>query len=307
MFLGGVKMSVKIYVDVGSNLYPQLLKEKGLDIKLLNMYLRIEDKEYICYDETIDFSSFSKQFYQDLESGKKIQTSLVNSGDYYEAFQEDVKNGNQIFCLTMAKGISGTYQAACVARDMVNEEQGKEIVYVFDTATAGFGEGLQAIKACELAKEGKSFREIIDFMEEFKWKVRSEFTVDTVKYLLKTGRCNAILARIVKLISLKIMLYGSYESKIEMSSKVLGRVKAVQRLGQQCIDFIDDKKSTVWISHCNCLDDANKLAEQIRKAGITNIEIHDYDLITGSHIGPKALAIFYVGKNRKFTKEANGK
>ena len=300
-------MSVKIYADVGSNLYPQLLKEKGLDIKLLKMHLRIEDKEYIWQDESIDFPSFSKQFYRDLEAGKKVQTSLVSSGDYYESFKEDVKAGHEIFCLTMAKGISGTYQSACVARDMINEEVGKEVVFVFDSATAGFGEGLQAIKAYELSKEDKSLKEIIEFMEQFKWKVRSEFTVDTVKYLLKTGRVNAILAKIVSLISLKIMLYGSYESKIEMSSKVLGRVKSIQRLGQQCIDFIDDKQSTVWISHCNCLDDANKLADQIRKQGITNIEIHDYDLITGSHIGPKALAIFYVGKNRKFTKEVNGK
>ncbi len=295
-------MSVKIYVDVASNLYPQLLKEKGLDIHLLKMHLSIEDKEYIWPDESIDFASFSKQFYKDLEEGKKVQTSLVNSGDFYEAFQDDVNAGNEIFCLTMAKGISGTYQAACIARDMVNEEQGKEVVYVFDTATAGFGEGLQAIKAFELAKEGKSLKEIIEFMEDFKWKVRSEFTVDTIKYLLKTGRVNAILAKIVSLISLKILLFGNYESKIEMSSKVLGRVKSIQRLGQQCIDFIDDKSSTVWISHCNCLEDANKLADLIRKAGITNIELHDYDLITGSHIGPRALAIFYVGKNRKFKK-----
>lgn len=300
-------MSVKIYVDVGSNLYPKLLKEKGLEINLLNMHLRIDDQEYVCYDENLDFGALSKQFYKDLEEGKKIQTSLVNSGDYLEAFKKDVDGGHEIFCLTMAKGISGTYNAACIAKDMINDEKKKEVVYVLDTATAGFGEGLQAIKAYELAKEGKSLKEIAEFMEEFKWKVRSEFTVDTIKYLLKTGRVNAILAKIVKLISLKLMLYGSYESKIEVSSRVLGRVKSIQKLGQQCIDFIDDKKSTVWISHCDCLEDANKLADMLRAKGIKNIEIHDYDLITGSHIGPKALAIFYVGKNRKFTKETNGK
>ena len=271
------------------------------------MHLRIDDQEYVCYDENLDFDTFSKQFYKDLEEGKKVQTSLVNSGDYLEAFKKDVDAGHEIFCLTMAKGISGTYNAACIARDEVNEEKGKEVVYVLDTATAGFGEGLQAIKAYELAKEGKSLKEIAEFMEEFKWKVRSEFTVDTIKYLLKTGRVNAILAKIVKLISLKLMLYGSYESKIEVSSRVLGRVKSIQKLGQQCIDFIDDKKSTVWISHCDCLEDANKLADMLRAKGIKNIEIHDYDLITGSHIGPNALAIFYVGKNRKFTKETNGK
>ena len=300
-------MSVKIYADVASNLYPKLLQEKGYDIELMNMHLRIEDKEYTCYDDSIDFGPFSKQFYKDLEAGKKVQTSLINSGEYYEFFKKEADAGNEVICIAMAKGISGTYQAACIARDMVNDEAKREVVYVLDSATAGFGEGMQAIKAQELVKEGKSFKEIIDYLEDYKWKVRSEFTVDTVKYLLKTGRVNAILAKIVKILSLKIMLFGSYESKIEMSSKVLGRVRAIERLGQQCIDYIDDKKETVWISHCDCLDDANKLADQLRKAGINNIEIHDYDLITGSHIGPKALAIFYVGKNRKFGKESNGK
>ena len=300
-------MSVKIYVDVASNLYPKLLEKNGYDIELMNMHLRIEDKEYTCYDDIEDFDSFSKQFYKDLAAGKKIQTSLISSGAYYEHFKKEADAGNQVICVTMASGISGTYQAACIARDMVNEESKKEVVYVLDSATAGFGEGMIAIKGQDLVKEGKPFKEIIDFLEEYKWKVRSEFTVDTVQYLLKTGRVNAILAKIVKILSLKIMLYGSYESKIEMSSKVLGRGRAIDRLGQQCIDYINDKKETVWISHCDCLEEANKLADQLRKAGINNIELHDYDLITGSHIGPKALAIFYVGKNRKFGKEGNGK
>ena len=301
-------MSIKIYVDVASNLYPKLLDEKGYDIELINMQLRVDDKEYNCYDGTISFEDFVKDFYKGLESGKKVQTSLVSAGQYYENFKKEGEAGNQVICITMAKGISGTYQAACIARDMIHEETGKEFVHVLDSATAGFGEGMQAIKAQELVKEGKSFKEIVDYLEEYKWKVRSEFTVDTVKYLLKTGRVNAILAKIVKILSLKIMLYGSYESKIEMSSKVLGRVRAIERLGQQCIDYIDDPEhQTVWISHCDCIKDANKLADQLKQAGIKNIEIHDYDLITGSHIGPKALAIFYVGRNRKFGKEGMGK
>ena len=72
---------------------------------------------------------------------------------------------------------------------------------------------------------------------------------------------------------------------------------------KQCVDYIrKPEKQTVYITHCNCLDDANKMKDELTKNGINNVEIYDYDLVTGSHLGPNALAIFYVGDNREFDK-----
>lgn len=294
-------MKVKIYADAGSNLFPEIIKEKGLDITIVNMKLYIKDQEYNCYDKDFDTKTVSKLFYEEMNGEDNIHTSLINPNDYLEAFKEDIELGNQIICLTMAKGISGTYQSACIARDMINEEQGKEMVYTLDSATAGFGEGIQAIRLAEQAKEGKDFKTLIKEAEEFKFKVRSEFTVDDIAYLAKTGRVNKVVAKIANALRIKVLLKGSNESTIVSTSKVSGRKLSIKKLTKQCIDYIKNpEKQTVYITHCNCYEDALSMKEELIKNNIKNIEIYDYDLVTGSHLGPNALAIFYIGENREF-------
>ena len=296
-------MGVKIYADAGSNLFPEVLKAKDLDIKVVRMKLYIRDQEYNCYDENFNTKEISKLFYEELSGNNNIRTSLINPNDYLEAFKDDISKGHQIICVTMAKGISGTYQSACIARDMINEELGREMVYVLDSATAGFGEGIQAIKLAKEAEYGKDFSSLVKEAEEFKYKVRSEFTVDDINFLERTGRVNKVVAKIANALKIKVLLKGSNESTIVSTAKVPGRKLCLKKLAKQCIDYIrKPEKQTVYITHCNCLDDANKMKDELTKNGINNVEIYDYDLVTGSHLGPNALAIFYVGDNREFDK-----
>ena len=296
---GEIRMSVKIYADAGSNLFPEIIRRKKLDITIVNMKLYIKDQEYNCYDKEFDTDKVSKIFYEELKENNDIHTSLINPYDYLEAFKEDIEKGNKIICLTMAKGISGTYQSACMARDMINEEKGQEMVYVIDSMTAGFGEGLLAIRAAELSKKGKSFEDIINDIENFKYKVRSEFTVDDVNYLAKTGRVSKVVAKIANALKIKVMLKGSNDSTIVSTGKVPGRKLSIKRLAKQCIEFIKNAKDQiVYITHCNCIRDAFELKRMLKEKQINNVEIYDYDLVTGSHLGPNALAIFYVSDSR---------
>ena len=154
-------MGIKIIADAASNLFGSILKEKNLDIKVMSLHLTVGDKEYLCYDDEIDIKEFSKSYYEQIAEGAEVKTSLVGPGQFEEVFKEEIKRGNKVICFTMAKGISGTYNSACVARDTVNEETKEESVVVIDSMTAGFGEGLQAIRAYELVLEGKSFEEIV--------------------------------------------------------------------------------------------------------------------------------------------------
>lgn len=290
---------IKVYTDAASNLFPSILKEKNLDITVVSMTLRIDDSDLNCYDDLIDVKDISREFYEDLESGKKkISTSLINPDKFIKAFEKDVKNGNQIICFTMASGISGTYQAASIAADEINEEYGKEMVHIINSATASFGEGMQAIRAYELIKEGIDFDTLVTNCTEFALKVRSEFTVGDITHLVKTGRVTKTLATIAKFLNLKVMLYGSKESKIEFAGKVHGRKLAIAHLAKNCLKHIVDKNQTVYITHCDALEDASKLKELLLKEGISNVEIYYYDLITGAHVGKGTIAIFYVGENR---------
>ena len=294
-------MEIKIYADAGSNLFPEIIKEKKLDVTVVPMKLYIRGEEYNCYDKSFDTKKVSKLFYEEMSGDDDIHTSLINPNDYLAAFDDDIKKGNKIICLTMAKGISGTYQSACIARDMINEEKGEEMVYIIDSMTAGLGEGLQAIRLANEVKKGKDFKTLIKEAEEFKLKVRSEFTVDDINYLAKTGRVNKVVAKIANALRIKVLLKGSEESTIIQTGKVGGRKLALKKLTNQCIDYIKNPDDQiVYITHSNCLEDAIKVRDNLLQEGIKNIEIYDYDLVTGSHIGPRALAIFYVGEDKAF-------
>ena len=295
-------MAVKVYADAGSNLFPEIIQKRGLEgiLQIVNMHLTIGDHEYNCYNDPINVDDFSKIFYGYLEDPKvDVHTSLVSPGDYLEAFKADIEAGNQIVCFTMAKGISGTYNSACVAANELNEKAGKEVVRVIDTATAGLGEGRQAIKAAELAKEGKSFEEIIDYCRNYRWRVRSEFTVGSISFLAKTGRVKPWVARIADVLGIKAMLRGSYESNIELYEKVRGRKMALKSLADICVrKIVNPESQIVYLTHCNCLEDAETVKKLILEKINTTIEIYHYDFVTGSHVGPGTVAIFYEGHDR---------
>ena len=291
------KQKITIIADAVSNLFPQILKAKNLDIKVMKIHLLVGEQEVLCYDDINDISSFSEKYFALMEDGVKMSTSLVSPGDYEQVFREEVEQGHKVICFTMAQGISGTYNSACIARDLINEEKGEEVVSVIDSMTAGFGEGLQAIHAYELVKQGLEYSDIVKQCEEFKHFVRSDFTVDNIKYLLSTGRVSRALGKFLNLINIRVMLKRSDKSNIAFAGAVMGRSLSIKKLAKTVIENIDtEKDQIIYITLCSSLEGANKLKEYLERENLKNIEIYDYDLISGAHIGPRSLAVFYVAK-----------
>ncbi|MCR4879408.1 MAG: DegV family protein [Bacilli bacterium] len=291
-------MAIKIVCDAVSNLFKNILQEKNLDVKVMPLHLTIGDKEYNCYDDDLDIEEFSKTYYEMMDQGIEASTSLVNPQQYIDVFEEEVNKGNQVICFTMAKGISGTYNSAVMAMNEINDKYQKEMVYVIDTMTAGLGEGLQVIHADSLVKAGKSFAEVKKECEQYKLFVRSDFTVGNVKYLIKTGRASKALAKFVNFLKIKVLLKHNEESNIALLGTAIGKVKAMKKLASTVIEKIDQKnEQTIYITHCNVIEDALEFKKLLINGGLKNkIEIYYYDLISGAHIGPGSLAVFYVAK-----------
>lgn len=289
---------IKIFADAVSNLFPKILKSKKLDITVLKVHIRIGDKAFELYEDNFDLKEFNTEYYEAVAKGIEIKTSLISPGEYIEAFKKEIEKGNYIICFTMAQGISGTYQSACLARDMVNEEYGEKRVEIIDSMTAGFGEGLQAIHAYELTKQNKSFDEIVSLCENYKHFVRSDFTVDQIKYLVSTGRVSKTMARFASLLNIKVLLKRDEQSKIAFAGTALGKINAIKQLARITLGKIKkDAKQIVYITHCNIINDANKLKKLLIKGGVKNVEIYDYDYTSGAHIGPGSLAVFYQAKD----------
>lgn len=295
-------MAIKIYTDAASNLFKQIIDDKGYAgiIKVLTMTLDVGDKTYRCYEDDIDVEKMSVDFYSQMEEGLRPKTSLVSPGTFLEKMEEEIKLGNEVIYVSLAGGISGSYQSACMISDQLNEENKKDVVKVINSKTAGFGEGMIVMHAAELVKQGKTLNEVYEDTLKYVDTVRSEFTVESIKYLAQTGRVSKVTATLASLLAIKPLLYGSPEGKIESTSKVHGRNASLKTLAKQVNEYIKDKNSLVYISHCNSLNDANKIKELLKGYGINNVEIHFFDLVSGAHVGPGSIGVFYESTTRDF-------
>ena len=297
-------MSVRIYTDAASNLFREILLKRNADIVVLPMILRLNEKEYHCYSDDIDVEKMSKEFYSAMKGGAKPQTSLTSPGLFEEKAKEEIAKGNEVLYVTLSSGISGTFNAATLIAKELNQIEGKEVVHVLDSKTAGLGEGMIALYAANLAKEGFSLEEIVSKTKKYRETVRSEFTVDSIRYLANSGRVSNVAAILAGVLLIKPLLYGSPEGKIVVTSKVQGRKNSMKKLASQVLENVTDKEKLVYIAHCDSLEDAKALENLLKEGGIKNIEIYYYDLITGAHVGPGTLAVFYEGKNRLIQKKS---
>lgn len=291
-------MAIKIYTDASSNLFKDILEAKNIDVTVLPMLVEIDDKQYLCYQDDIDVKEFSTTFYDLMKAGHKPKTSLPNPGMFQEKMKEEIEKGNKVLYISLAGGISGTFQTCTMVANQLNEEYKGDFIHVVNSKTAGLGEGMIVMYAYNQSKEIDDFDLLTKKVTEFVSCTRSEFVVDSLIYLTNTGRVSAFVAKAASLLSIKPLLYGSDEGKIEMTSIAHGKVKAIKKLANQIVEHIKDKNSTVYLSHCNALDDAIKLKTILNENGINNVEIYFYDLVTGAHVGPGTVAAFYEGTNR---------
>lgn len=295
-------MAVSVFTDASSNLFASFLQEKGSAIHVIPMPLRIDDKEYLCYDSSIDAETFSHEFYAKMREGATVKTSLPSPGLLEEEVRKEIDKGNQVVFVTLSSGISGTYQSAKLIADSINEVKGSFTMGVIDSKTAGFGEGMIALYAENLAKLNYSLEDLVKSTEEYVMKVRSEFTVDSLKYLAATGRISKLNAALGNVLMIKPLLYGSNEGKITVTQKAIGRKNAIKKLLGQVEEYAVDKAKKVFITHCDALEEANEMKVSLLSKGFKDVEVYFYDLITGAHVGPGTLAVFYEGENRTIKK-----
>jgi DegV family protein with EDD domain len=162
------------------------------------------------------------------------------------------------------------------------------------------GQGLMVKYATEKKNEGLSIEETANWLEEHKQNFVALFTVDDLFFLKRGGRLSGTVAVVGTILGIKPMLHVSDEGKLVNTDKVRGRGKSIDalvtRMGELGVDL---KNQEIFISHGDCIEDAELLADKIRKEfKVKNIVINFVDQVIGSHSGPGTLALFFMGKER---------
>lgn len=288
-------MSFTILTDTSANLPSALLKEKNISV--IPYHYSIGEKQYSCLD-TEGFDG--GKFYKAMRMGAEIKTSAINPQSYVDFFESFLMNGKDILFISMSSGISSSFRCAEMAQKELAEKYPDRKVKLVDTLGASLGEGIFALKAVEYREAGYTLEKTYRMIEKQKASMYQVFTVDDLMYLKKTGRLSGSAAIIGNMLQVKPILKGNENGEIVNFAKVIGRKKAIDSLAQRYNLLVQNpEEQVVGIAHADCAEDAAYLAELLNKRKPPKeILTVMYEPVTGSHVGPGTLALFFMGDGR---------
>ena len=289
-------MSYTLFVDSGSNLPARKLQE--LSIRVVPFHYELDGKLIRCPDYPDGFDGHS--YYDRLRAGAVVKTSLINSADFYNAFRPEVAAGSDVMYVGLSSGISGTVQSATLAAEQLMEEFPSRRVRVVDSMGAGLGTGLLACKAADYRDEGLDIDQAVIKLNYDRDNLCEYFTVDDLMFLKRTGRVSGVTAVIGSMLQIKPMLRGDESGKIVVCGKIRGRKRAIAELAEiYAKKAVNAAAQRVAISHGDCLEEAQKLADKIREiASPRELILSMHEPLTGAHVGPGMLALFFFGDGR---------
>lgn len=287
-------MDYEIMTDSSANLTPDLAREARIEVIPLHCVTR--EGEMACYDDQVSFDGHA--FYNELRQTGPIKTSMINMDQFLRVFEPVVKAGKDILYIAMSSGISGTCAAGLQAAAELMKKYPGRVIRVVDTLAASFGEGIFALKASLMRKAKESLEAAGDWAEKNKRRMCQFFTVDDLMFLHKGGRISSLTAKIGSLANIKPLLMGDSEGRIVNCGKVIGRKKsliALAELFEKNAPESPEPDEVVAIAHGDCEEDAQYLADQLkRRRGVKDVLIRCYEPGTGAHVGPGAVALFFM-------------
>jgi len=283
-----------IMTDSCCDLPDELAKELGISV--LPLSVLIDEKTYKNYLDGREIS-FS-EYYELLRAGSLGKTSAVNVFEFTAEMEKYLSAGKDILYMGFSSVLSGTYSAATIATEELKDKYPERKIITVDTLSASMGQGLFVYLAVQKKKAGASIEEVYEFVENNKMNIVQWFTVDDLNHLKRGGRVSAVAAVFGTMLNIKPVMHVDNEGRLTVVEKVRGRKASINGLVKALKDRVTDK-SIAFVSHGDCLDEAEFLASKLKtEAGIENVVISYVGPVIGTHSGPGTLAMFFVGTER---------
>ena len=285
-------MSFVISTDTSANLPTAELQWHQL--YLLPFSYIVNEVEHQC----LDLSAFDGDAYYEMLRHTPASTSMISMDQYRQLWEPLLEEGHDILHVGMSSGISGAYQSAVMAARELREEYPQRRLVVFDTRAASLGEGIQVLHAATCREAGYTLDETVRELAELRPRIRQLFTVDDLMHLRRGGRVSGVAAAVGTALRIKPLLKGDEAGRIVVFGKVQGRKRSVRALAD---NFAANAELLgrwpIGIAHAGCRDEALALAAMLKESDPkARIILVDYEPVTGRHVGPGALAMFYVEK-----------
>ena len=285
-----------IVTDSSADLPAELVQE--LEVEVLPLSFTIQGKSYRNYPDGRDMEL--RSFYQMLRAGEMATTSAVNVADYTAILEPLLQSGKDVLVLAFSSGLSTTYQSSVIAVEELREKYPGRKLFTVDTLCASMGQGLLVWLAVQEKRKGASIEAVRDWVEANKLHLCHWFTVDDLHFLKRGGRVSAATAVVGSMLSIKPVLHVDNEGHLINMSKARGRGASLTALVDRMErTAIDPAGQTVFLSHGDCLADAQKVAGEVkRRMGVKEVVLNDIGPVIGAHAGPGTVALFFLGTER---------
>ena len=266
----------RLFTDTSANLPLALLREH--DIAVIPFSYTVNG---LAADYSAETDFDGKSFYDAMRGGAEVKTSMVNPALVAEYFERALAQGEDVLYVGMSGGISGT-----------------EIMTI-DTYAASLGEGLLVLEAAELLRQGMSCREAGARILELRPHMCQFFTVDDLQYLKRGGRISGAAALVGTMLGIKPVLRGDETGHIVACGKARGSRRAYAELAEYYGSRALDKAARIGIAHADNPEGTAQLLELLREKGFSGdcLTVY-YEPVTGSHVGPGTVALFFPGSEK---------
>lgn len=255
----------------------------------------------VMYEDNLGKSMDFATFYQKMRDGAMTRTSQVNAEGYIDMLRPYLEAGKDVLHITLSSGISGTYNSACIAKDMLSEEFPDRTIYVIDSLTASVGYGLLVDTALAKQQEGMDIHTLNQWILDNRLKLKLWLMVSDLTYLVRGGRVSKASGAIGNLLNICPLIDFDVEGKLSVREKVRTKKKALKTQVEKMKESASggtEYNGKCFISHSDCLEDAKTLAAMVEEAFPNlngSVEISNIGTVIGSHTGPGAVVLCYWG------------
>lgn len=240
-----------VVTDSSCDLPPEVLEARGITVVPLEV-----DVDGQIFREGVDLTP--QEYWAKLTAAAELpKTSQPSPAAWEDAFDALSPTG-PVLCITISSKLSGTYQSAFLARDLTHAD-----VTVFDSLNASLGLGLQVLRACELAEEGRSVADVVAELTPYRDEMTTLVLLNTLENIVKGGRLSSFTGSLSKILDIRALL-RSKEGAVVLLERVHGHRRLLERAVEKACERCPDMSGrTVGITHFDNLADADALKQAL--------------------------------------------
>lgn len=278
-------------------------------------HFRNRNISYVCFHFELDGVEYPDdlgksipfdEFYRRMANGASTKTSQINVEEFTEYFEPFLKEGKDILHVSLSSGISGVFNSASLARNLLMQKYPERTILIVDSLGASSGYGLFMDRLADLRDEGYSIQELYEWAMKNRLRLNHWFFSTDLTFYIRGGRVSKTSGFIGTILNICPLLNMNRLGQLIPREKIRTKKKVIQAIVTRmkaCADNGTDYSGKCYISHSACYEDARAVADLVEAAFPKlngKVEIYSVGTTIGSHTGPGTIALFFWGKERNY-------